>query len=35
MDKRKKAEFIVGLIVGACVVGAIAFIMLTVFWWAF
>ena len=35
MDKRKKAEFIIGLAVGACIVGAIAFIMLTVFWLIF
>ena len=32
MDKKKKAEFIIGFAVGSCVIGAVALVMLTIFW---
>ena len=35
MDKRKKAEFIIGFIVGTCIVGAIVLVMLAIFWLVF
>lgn len=35
MNKRKKAEFIIGFVVAACIVGAMTLVMLAIFWLVF